>query len=372
MAKLQITREVFGQEGPLSDALDSIVKGYYEDTISGLKGQDQLLARKFIEEGLIVDGRRVGITEGVEKAKYNIEKTLLIKLLDSRLIRAENTHLGRSFEISHDTLVGPISESYEKRRLEEERQRKARELAIARKRLFTAIGIALVGFVLAGIALIFFFQARKAKASAEASAIEARDERQRAEDALSNFKEQQKQSAIERYNRYIASGKAWMAQSQYESAIGEFERALETVQNYATDVGDSTAVNIIDESGKEAQQLLDEAVQTGGAKARFEKLIAEGGRYMDLGPKYYVDARRKYQEARELGYNRSLVDSKLNTVNGKLEPAFDTFVKNGDTFFEADGYQLALENYRQALRIQPGDDYVKARIEDCKKLLSLE
>ena len=177
MAKLQITREVFGQEGPLSDALDSIVKGYYEDTISGLKGQDQLLARKFIEEGLIVDGRRVGITEGVEKAKYNIEKTLLIKLLDSRLIRAENTHLGRSFEISHDTLVGPISESYEKRRLEEERQRKARELAIARKRLFTAIGIALVGFVLAGIALIFFFQARKAKASAEASAIEARDER---------------------------------------------------------------------------------------------------------------------------------------------------------------------------------------------------
>ena len=362
-----------------------ILSESYEKVIHNLPVPHQDKARRFIEEGLIADGKRLALPESIIQRAYEIGPEVLKSLLATRLIRAEVSPLGGfTYELSHDALVAPITRSFERRRKAEEEYRRkaeeearARQLARARRRTFFATSMAVLGIALASIAIVFYLQAQKAQARAEASAYMAIKQQKNTEDILSIFQEQQKQNAVERYNRYLTSGKAWMAQSQYESAIGEFERALETVQDYATAVGDSTAVNMIGEGGREAQRLFEETISIHGhqiktqtTKARFEKLIAEGDLYMDLGPKYYVDARHKYQEARELGYNRSLADGKINTLAGKLEPAFDTFVKNGDTFFEADGYQLALENYRQALRIKPGDSYVKARIEYCKKLLS--
>ena len=106
-----------------------ILKNYYDDHIMDLgDDEDQLAARKLLEEGLIADGRRIGVADAVVKGTFGISDELLEKLLESRLIRPENTRLGRTFEISHDTLVAPILKSYDKRRRAEARIAKQKEL----------------------------------------------------------------------------------------------------------------------------------------------------------------------------------------------------------------------------------------------------
>ncbi|HRI59684.1 MAG TPA: hypothetical protein PK228_08170 [Saprospiraceae bacterium] len=102
--------------------IQSVINDYYEQAIDDLPDELEERARIFIETGLIVGGRRVGITEGVEKEKFGIDEDLLRMLVDSRLIRVENTHLGRSYEVSHDALVEPILKSYEKRRVQQEKE----------------------------------------------------------------------------------------------------------------------------------------------------------------------------------------------------------------------------------------------------------
>lgn len=102
--------------------IQSVINDYYEQAIDDLPDELEERARVFIETGLIVGGRRVGVTEGVEKEKYGVEEDLLRLLVDSRLIRVENTHLGRSYEVSHDALVEPILKSYEKRRAQQEKE----------------------------------------------------------------------------------------------------------------------------------------------------------------------------------------------------------------------------------------------------------
>ncbi|HRI62175.1 MAG TPA: hypothetical protein PK228_20685, partial [Saprospiraceae bacterium] len=91
-----ITDDVFGGD----EGIRNILQNYYEDTLAEFSPDEQALARDFIERGLIVGGRRVGVTEGVEQEFWHIGPSLLKKLLDSRLVRAETTHLGKSYEVS--------------------------------------------------------------------------------------------------------------------------------------------------------------------------------------------------------------------------------------------------------------------------------
>ncbi|MCB0574187.1 MAG: hypothetical protein KDC61_06440, partial [Saprospiraceae bacterium] len=68
---------------------------YYEREIGKLPEAEQAQARRFIEEGLIVNGRRVGMPEGAEKTRFGVSEALLNRLLESRLIRTEIIHLGK-------------------------------------------------------------------------------------------------------------------------------------------------------------------------------------------------------------------------------------------------------------------------------------
>jgi hypothetical protein len=105
-----------------AEGIREILKNYYNTQVSMLgSDEEQMAARKLLEEGLIVNKRRVGVAEAVVKESFNISDELLGKLLTSRLIRPEDTRLGRTYEISHDTLVKPILQAYEKRRIKEER-----------------------------------------------------------------------------------------------------------------------------------------------------------------------------------------------------------------------------------------------------------
>lgn len=179
-----VTQKTFGGKS----GIDSILNDYYEREIEKLPLEDQTIARRFIEEGLIVEERRVGLGAGLEQSRFDVSENLLHSLLESRLIRAEQIHLGKIYELSHDTLVDPILKSYEKRRLAEERQEAQRKLKAEQVRLEDANQkkrqarlLAALGFLLFFLALlggIFAFRnylkSEEAKKAAEISEIQAR------------------------------------------------------------------------------------------------------------------------------------------------------------------------------------------------------
>ncbi|MFT5764651.1 MAG: WD40 repeat protein, partial [Saprospiraceae bacterium] len=156
--KIVVSSDFYGG----GSGIDNILNDYYETEIQKIGNEEeQNLARKLIEEGLIIDGSRVSVSEAGIISQYKIPVDLLNRLRESRIIRAETTHLGKAYEVSHDTLVSPILKSYEKRRKKEEKDALAKKLKeehealiILSKKQRRAYFLAALGFLLFFIALI--------------------------------------------------------------------------------------------------------------------------------------------------------------------------------------------------------------------------
>ncbi len=113
--------------------LKNVFQSYYDSLIDRIpKKEDRKAAQVFIEEGLILDEKRVSLPELVIYNKYAISKQLLRQLVDTHLLRAEpNTVGGQSYELSHDTLVAPILKSKERHeilKVQAEQKRKNKRL----------------------------------------------------------------------------------------------------------------------------------------------------------------------------------------------------------------------------------------------------
>lgn len=116
------------------DGIQEILEGYYRRKIATLgTAKEQLSARILIEEGLIVSGARVGLAENSILTQYKISKDLLSRILETRILRRENTHLGLAYEVAHDTLVEPILTSYQQRKTEQDLKIRQEELKEERK-----------------------------------------------------------------------------------------------------------------------------------------------------------------------------------------------------------------------------------------------
>lgn len=137
--KIQITRPKDSANPYVVEDVDAdfanILRNYYDDQVTKLNAEDQMLARKFIEDELIAEGRRVSLDRAVIKA--DVSDDLLYSLVNSRLIRREPNSLGGfSFEISHDTLLDPIMQARNERQIVEREQAdrvEAREAAKKRQ-----------------------------------------------------------------------------------------------------------------------------------------------------------------------------------------------------------------------------------------------
>ncbi|MCP4441806.1 MAG: hypothetical protein GY810_23110 [Aureispira sp.] len=151
MGLMQVTPDYLGG----ADGIQDILNNYYEQQIASMgNAAEQLAVRKLIEEGLIVDGTRVSLADAIVKNNYEIEDDLLERLLHTRLIRGENTHLGRAYEVSHDTLVEPILKSYEKRYVQEQLAEQERKLAVEEQKRQKARRIIIGVSALAVVAVI--------------------------------------------------------------------------------------------------------------------------------------------------------------------------------------------------------------------------
>lgn len=161
---------------------NSVVERYYEEKIMDLPANYRQAARYLIEDGLVSEGEAMRLTlhEAYILKEFKIDKTLLEKLVDNRLLRAEPfLRGGYTYELSHDRLVAPVLNARNARRMQEakleqerlradaERERRAKERAQRQlQTVWTLLAIALVALVSAGY---FWWEADIAKDEAQKS-----------------------------------------------------------------------------------------------------------------------------------------------------------------------------------------------------------
>ncbi len=326
-----VDESVFGGE----EGIQNILQNYYEDTLAELPDADRALARDFIERGLIVGGRRVGVTEGVEREVWRIEPDLLKKLLDTRLVRAEITHLGKSYEISHDALVEPIVRSFkareaerleaEKARLEQEaveqrriadQERRFKEKAendARRARIFSALSLL---FLLLTLAIGFF------------SLHNARDS-------------------------FIKQGDGKLANQQYSEAMDLYEQVLDN---------DLFRLTLYDHRSLESQR--DSALHMKGIQGT----VLEGDTLYFKGD--YYEALRKYELAERSGYPN--LEEKIKRTDDIRRRDLDIYRRKAFIFEEAIGpdprnddgaTREACAYYCLAFRLDPESAELKEKVE---------
>jgi len=170
-----------------------ILEGYYFDKLSEIADPEkQLAVRKLIEEGMVFEQeeRRLSLYEGQIENTYGVSKELLNQLVANHLIRAEpSLRGGYTYELSHDTLVGPILKAKaervrseeEKQKAENERQRmeelreEREQKARARTWAFIMSVTALLALVATGFAFQQYRLAKVAQDTAEAKQEEAEE-----------------------------------------------------------------------------------------------------------------------------------------------------------------------------------------------------
>jgi hypothetical protein len=164
--------------------LYTIIEQYYNTQILNLDADEQLPARRLIEEGLVFEEeeRRLSIYEGQIFKTYKVKIETLRKLVDSHLLRAEpSLNGGYTYELSHDTLVSPVLKAKKLRLeadhkiVEEKRQQermaelqKAQELAAVerkrRQRSNLFLLLAIIGLACAiGLSILAWKQQQKAE-----------------------------------------------------------------------------------------------------------------------------------------------------------------------------------------------------------------
>ena len=174
--------------------LQQVISNYYHHKIADIHPPETRLAvQRLCEEGLAMEGEppiRLSLHEAQIARLFGVPPALLLRLVDLRLLRAEaGAGGGAVYELPHDTLLLPVLEA--KRVRQEEMAAEAERVAAAealrraqeaeaqaakeRQRRQRATGLAIaavVGLVLALVAMFWAFSAQKQAEAAKKDAQE--------------------------------------------------------------------------------------------------------------------------------------------------------------------------------------------------------
>lgn len=317
-------------------AFEDIFRDFYHDATSKVNIEERDKVRKFIEDQLIIDSRRISLDTLVCQKYVNSET--LKKLVDTRLLRAEpNTTGGFSYELSHDTLVSPITEIAKKRRDEEEKER----LREKQRRQIRIITLAiLVSAVSVGAAIFGFWQ----KSIADT-------EKEKATNALNDLQEEQRLREIEKQKRDSLNFHFYLNEGINQKENGEYGEAIQSL-NFALKF-DSTE-QIID--------LITECESKVGIEKRFNDLLSAGQNFEQRGKDFYVEAMQKYRQAQALDYNNQLIENEILRLNGKID-AFIQEAKLKSKYLIGTDNENAIKLWLQpAIKMRPNDTEVKKLI----------
>lgn len=343
--------------------IDVIYETYYQNQINQINNpQDRLAARKLIEEALILEEeeRRLSLYEGQIYRTYGFSPQLLKKLVDVRLLRAEpSLKGGYVYELTHDTIVGPILKAKQQRvkqeraaaaaaaQLERERELDAlrEQAAIEKRKRLQNRTLAILGFSLAIVALFSTFNAYRLFQATKA-----------ANDQISM--ELTKRVNAE-YFRLIAEGNQLERDYNYENALALYDSALFQVQGFPQ----------IDSGGIAAAKAKELAQVTQGKYQQFKQLMDLGNSKQENGTSSYLESLNHYQKALELAFNQQLqqmASNKIEALQIKLEEAFAKLVERGTLYQQANDYERACDNFKRAKQLRPNDRYVLSQLSNCK------
>ncbi|MDZ4792686.1 MAG: hypothetical protein SGI83_00250 [Bacteroidota bacterium] len=112
-----------------------ILDNFYDTQLEKIPDpKNRELARKLIEDDLVISGQRDSISKRKLNNTLNISDNLIDEILITRLIREEPTSRGPIYELSHDTLVAPVEKSKNRRlRLQEDKKKEEERNLLAQE-----------------------------------------------------------------------------------------------------------------------------------------------------------------------------------------------------------------------------------------------
>jgi tetratricopeptide (TPR) repeat protein len=191
------------------------------------------------------------------------------------------------------------------------------------------------------------------------------------EDILAKQKAQE-----EEFNKFVADGDKAMGSEDYDNAITNYESAL--------GIKDDAGVKAKLEDAKKKKADKEAADQAEKEKqAQYDDLIAQADKLFDS--EKYEDARSRYQEALDLKPNESHPSARISEIDGilkkmqeeadaakKLEEDYNKFISDGDAAFDSKNWQEAINKYKEALKLKPGEKHPTDRISEAQKNLDNE
>ncbi|MCF6342470.1 MAG: hypothetical protein L3J31_06660 [Bacteroidales bacterium] len=173
------------------------------------------------------------------------------------------------------------------------------------------------------------------------------------------------QQADEASAKLIARGDSLQEIKEYDKAIQAYSKSLEVKPK------DPVAAKKLSEA-KIAKQNYEKAI---AKEKAYNDAIAKGDSYLEA--ESYELAKTAYEQAVGLKNSESYPKQQLLKIAGLLkklaleqQKRFDEAIVKGDNFYEQDNYQEAVLQYKIAESIKPAETYPKQRIAECNSILA--
>lgn len=362
--------------------LEDIIANYYQTKIETIEDpQEELAARRLIEEGLVLEGdehnMRLSMHEGQIKGFFGVGNQLLQHLVDNHLLRAEpSPRGGYTYELCHDTLIAPVLDAKkarlteekkikeeterlrleeeekerierqaEKERLEEERKKRRRNAYLA----FAGIGLSSIALVASGIAFVQYKRAQSetdlARIQEERAILAARkaeEEKLRADltaleaDSLRRVAEGFLNVALEEKNRAVdAQRRAIEAESIARKNASEAEAARQR----EVEKGNELAQANVDLQNKQ-QQLQEKIDELATAMAEVERQRTAK-----------EEAERKLKEEEYAKQSKLAEIESITKELQKEDKSPEEYNRRGNLYIDIEEYQKAIDDYTQAINM---------------------
>ena len=172
------------------------------------------------------------------------------------------------------------------------------------------------------------------------------------------------------FNRLLAAGDANVTDQKFPEAIGNFKGAL------AIKVGDKIATDKLANAEKLlAQANADKAKQ----EAEFNRLLAAGD--ANVSGQKYPEAIENFKGALAIKVGDKVATDKLanaekllaqvNADKAKQEAEFNRLLAAGDANVAGLKYPEGIVNFKDALKIKPGNQVATSKLSEAEKLLAL-
>ena len=215
------------------------------------------------------------------------------------------------------------------------------------------------------------------KGIADDKTIEADKQKNVAENALIQVKVKQRENVIERCGRYVNAGKSFMSDREYESAILEFDKAKQAIQDYQEDLIEKDSTIGQESCLAQANSLTQESQNKSGLRLSFIQAIEDGDN--KASNNNFLSARKSYQKALKIGFDNTTARNKFKENEVALEREFDQLISRANIYYTTAtstketgslrAYQDAMTTYNQAKLRFPLNEKEQQKLLACQETL---